>query len=339
MLPEPMKLGTSVRFLFPTSPATHERFRSLLASMPKGAFIERPMGAYAPDEQARNLMEVAAAARAAGLDGLLTGDSHGANPGYAATFSPLPTVARLMSVTGDMPIGVVLLAPFYHPALLAEQLGTLAAFAAGPLIVTFVLGGRPPQFQAFGMEEKSRVGRLDEVVTIARALLAGERVTHRGRYYTLEGATISPLPRVPVEIWLGGTVAASAERAGRLGAAWLTGQNATDEDLRRQLDLYREAAGRAGRPARPVLRRDIYVGETDEEARAVVGAILAEGYRGTGLDQLLVGSAKTVVEGLRRYRALGFDYVMVRHIVGDHQLMLRSFERIGRDVMPHIRDL
>jgi hypothetical protein len=26
-----MKLGTSVRFLFPTSPATHERFRSLLA--------------------------------------------------------------------------------------------------------------------------------------------------------------------------------------------------------------------------------------------------------------------------------------------------------------------
>jgi hypothetical protein len=77
-----MKLGTSVRFLFPTSPATHERFRGLLASMPKGAFIERSMGAYAPDEQARNLMEVASAARAAGLDALLTGDSHAANPGY-----------------------------------------------------------------------------------------------------------------------------------------------------------------------------------------------------------------------------------------------------------------
>ena len=334
-----MKLGTSLRFLFPTSPATHERFRSILAAMPKGAFIERPMGAYAPDEQARNLMEVASAARAAGLDALLTGDSHAGNPAYAATFSPLPTIARLMSVTGDMPIGVVLLAPFYHPMLLAEQLGTLAAFASGPLIVTFVLGGRPPQFAAFGMEEKSRVGRLEEVVPITRALLAGERVTHRGRHFTLEGATISPLPRVPVEIWLGGTVPASAERAGRLGDAWLTGQNATDEDLRRQLELYREAASRAGRPARPVLRRDIYVGESDEEARAVVGAILAEGYRGTGFDQLLVGSADTVVEGLRRYRAMGFDSVMVRHVVGDHQLMLGSFERIGRDVMPRIRRL
>jgi alkanesulfonate monooxygenase SsuD/methylene tetrahydromethanopterin reductase-like flavin-dependent oxidoreductase (luciferase family) len=189
------------------------------------------------------------------------------------------------------------------------------------------------------MEEKSRVARLGEVVAITRALLAGERVTHRGRYFTLEGATISPLPRVPVEIWLGGTVAASAERAGRLGDAWLTGQNATDEDLRRQLDLYREAATRAGRPPRPVLRRAIYVGESDDEARAVVGAILAEGYRGTGFDQLRVGRAETVVESLRRYRAMGFDHVMVRHIIGDHALMLRSFERIGRDVMPRIRDL
>jgi alkanesulfonate monooxygenase SsuD/methylene tetrahydromethanopterin reductase-like flavin-dependent oxidoreductase (luciferase family) len=144
---------------------------------------------------------------------------------------------------------------------------------------------------------------------------------------------------VPVEIWLGGTVPASAQRAGRLGDAWLTGQNAGEEDLLRQLAVYREAAARSGRSPRPVLRRDIYVGESDEEAHAVVGAVLAEGYRGTGLDQLLVGSADTVVRDLRRYRDLGFDYVMVRHIVGDHQLMLRSFERIGRAVMPQIRKL
>jgi len=36
---------------------------------------------------------------------------------------------------------------------------------------------------------------------------------------------------------------------------------------------------------------------------------------------------------------MGFDYVMVRHIVGDHHLMLRSFERIGLEVTPQIRDL
>jgi hypothetical protein len=71
----------------------------------------------------------------------------------------------------------------------------------------------------------------------------------------------------------------------------------------------------------------------------VMCSLLADGYRGSGRDQLLVGSADTVVQRLRTYRQMGFDYVMVRHIVGDHQLMLRSFERIGRDVMPRIRPL
>ena len=334
-----MKLGTSLRFLFPASPQTHVTFRQMLHNAPPGSFIERPMGAYDTEEQGRNLLEVAAAAHAAGLDGLLTGDSHAGSPAYASNFQPLPTIARLMAVTGAMPVGMVLLAPFYHPVLLAEQIGTLAAFAQGPLIVTLANGGRPAQFQAFGMELRSRARRLEEMATVLRALLAGERVTFAGRYYQLDGVTISPLPRVPVSIWLAGTVPAAAARAGRLGDGWLTGQNASRAELIEQLAIYQEAATRAGRPPRPVLRRDIYVGATDAEAVAVVGAILAEGYRGTGMDQLLVGSAETVVQQLAEYRALGFAEVMVRHIVGDHTQMLASFARIGADVMPAIRDL
>src|SRR5262249_28075443 len=78
-----MKLGTSLRFLFPTSPQTHETFRRALATAPPGSFIERPMGAYDTAEQARNWLEVAAAARAAGLDGLLVGDNHAVPAAYA----------------------------------------------------------------------------------------------------------------------------------------------------------------------------------------------------------------------------------------------------------------
>ena len=169
-----MKLGTSLRFLFPTSPQTHEAFRRALAAAPTGSFIERPMGAYDTAEQARNWLEVAAAARAAGLDGLLVGDNHAVPAAYANCFAPVPSLARLMAVTGDMPVGMVLLAPFYEPIVLAEQIGTLAAFAEGPLIVTLALGGRAQTFAAFGREQKSRVGRLEELAAILRPLLAGE---------------------------------------------------------------------------------------------------------------------------------------------------------------------
>jgi alkanesulfonate monooxygenase SsuD/methylene tetrahydromethanopterin reductase-like flavin-dependent oxidoreductase (luciferase family) len=103
--------------------------------------------------------------------------------------------------------------------------------------------------------------------------------------------------------------------------------------------VYHEAAGRAGRPARAVLRRDIFVAETDAAAHAEVDRVLAEGYRGTGKSELLVGSPGTVIERLRHYRTLGFEEVMVRHITGDHQQMLRSFALIGEHVMPAIRAL
>jgi alkanesulfonate monooxygenase SsuD/methylene tetrahydromethanopterin reductase-like flavin-dependent oxidoreductase (luciferase family) len=334
-----MKLGTSLRFLYPTGAHTYERFKDLLAALPPGGFIERPMGAFGTAEQADNVLEIAAAARAAGLDSLLFGDNHAVPSVYANCFSPVPTIARLMAVTGTMPVGMVLLAPFYQPIVLAEQIGTLAAFARAPLIVTLANGGRAQTFRAFGIAMDSRARRLEELTTVLRALLAGESVTFHGRYQHLDGVQVSPRPRVPVELWLAGTVPAAVTRAGTLGDGWLTGQNTPDEELVRQLDVYREAAGRAGRPARAVLRRDIFVAETDAAAHAEVDQVLAEGYRGTGKTELLIGSPATVIERLRHYRALGFEEVMVRHITGDHRRMLSSFDLIGRHVMPAIRAL
>ncbi len=334
-----MRLGTSLRFMFPTSTETLPAFQRTLAAAAPGTFLERPMGAFDTGEQARNLLEIASAARAAGMDGLLWGDNHAMSPSYANIFQPVPTLARMTAVTGEMSVGFVLLAPFYHPLLLAEQIGTICAFTDAPFILTFALGGNPRAFQAYGMDLRTRVGRLEELVPLVRRLLAGEQVTYEGRYFSLSRATIAPLPRNPLTIWMAGTVGASVERAGRLGDGWLTAQNASRDDLKQQLELYLESAARHGRPALPVLRRDIYVGESDAEARAVVDAIQAEGYRGAGYEALLVGGPESVVQQLRDYRAMGFEYVMVRHIVGDHQLMLRSFERIGAQVMPLIRSL
>jgi alkanesulfonate monooxygenase SsuD/methylene tetrahydromethanopterin reductase-like flavin-dependent oxidoreductase (luciferase family) len=271
------------------------------------------------------------------LNTLLFGDNHAVPAAFANSFAPIPTVARLMAVTEGMSVGMVLLAPFYQPIVLAEQIGTLAAFAQAPLVVVLANGGRAAAFDAFGMKMSSRAARLEELAIVLRALLAGERVTFRGRFHSLDGVQTSPVPRVPVEIWIAGTVPAAAARAGVLGDGWLSGQNSSDAEVVKQLDVYREAATRSGRPIRAVLRRDIFVAEADAAAHAEVDRVLAEGYRGTGKSELLVGSPERIVERLAAYRALGFEEVMVRHITGDHALMLRSFELIGERVIPEIR--
>ena len=324
-----MRIGTSLRFLFPAGPQTTEIYRMIAAASPPGAFTERPMGSDDVSEQARNLLEVARAARQAHLWGLLVGDNHAIPANYANLFQPVPTIARLSAETGAMSVGTVLLAPFYHPLLLAEQIGTLSAFVDAPLIVTFASGGHDGAFNAFGYTKGSRGVRTEAIVPAVRALLAGEAVTARGRSFELVDATISPVPRHRVDLWIAGTNEITTERAGRLGDGWLTAQNATDGELVELLDLYRRTADAHDRPVLPVLRRDIHVAETDDRARAHVDPILEAGYRGVGYDRLLVGSPETVVARLRHYEALGFEHVMVRHITGDHAAMLTSFELLG----------
>src|SRR5262249_4720389 len=201
-----MKLGTSLRFLYPTGPQTYERFTEALAALPPGGFIERPMGTFETATQAHQVLEVAAAARAAGLDGLLFGDSHAMPAPYANAFAPIPTIARLPAVTSPMPVGMVLLAPFYQPIVLAEQLGTLAAFAQAPLIVTLANGGQSQMFDAFGISMRSRARRLEELTLVLRGLLAGERVTFPRRSLPLQGVQIRPLPRGPLALSLARTV-------------------------------------------------------------------------------------------------------------------------------------
>jgi len=331
-----MKLGTSLRFLFPTGEQTYPQFRRLLDAMPPGGFAERPMGAFDAGEQASNVLELAETAFTAGLDGLLFGDTHAVPASYANAFSPVPTLGRLMAATGDMPVGMVLLAPFYQPIVLAEQICTLAAFASAPLTIVLANGGAQHAFDAFGYDMKSRTRRLEELAQVLRALLAGDRVAFEGRHLKLQNVSVSPMPKVPVAIWLAGTVTAAAERAGTLGDGWLSGQNTPDEESVRQLAVYREAAERSGRPARAVLRRDIFVAETDEAAHAEVDQVLAEGYRGTGKDELIVGSPERVIDRLAYYRGLGFEEIMVRHVSGNHALIKRSIELIGERVVPVI---
>jgi alkanesulfonate monooxygenase SsuD/methylene tetrahydromethanopterin reductase-like flavin-dependent oxidoreductase (luciferase family) len=332
-----LKIGISLRGHFPISAAGMKLFQAAVEKLPPGSFYDVPAGDHDTRVQARNLIEVARTTREAGLDMLLIGDHH-AMP-VTNFFQPTPSLGRLLAESGELPVGILYLAPFYHPVLMAEQVGTLAAFAPEPITLVLSIGARTPMFDAFGMDERSRVGRTEECVGIVRRLLAGETVDHQGRYFALKGARVNPIPRVPTPIWIGGRVGAAVERAGRLGDGWLSGTTSTDAELGVEIARYRAAARDAGRPPHPVLRRDVHVAATDEAARAAVAPILRSGYRRDTLnwDELIVGSPKTVIERFRRYAELGFPASLVRPIVGDHAAMLDSLRRLGAEVLPELR--
>ena len=85
-----MKIGTSLRFIFPAGPQTLDLYQAMAAAAPPDAFTDRPMGEFGVLRQAQNLVEVARAARDSNLWGLFVGDNHAVPPQYANMFQPVP---------------------------------------------------------------------------------------------------------------------------------------------------------------------------------------------------------------------------------------------------------
>jgi alkanesulfonate monooxygenase SsuD/methylene tetrahydromethanopterin reductase-like flavin-dependent oxidoreductase (luciferase family) len=96
----------------------------------------------------QTVLSQAQAADRAGLDTLTLGDHHSTGP--AAYVQNVPMLGRILAEWTDRPIGCLFLIPLWHPVLLAEQIGTLAAMSSGPFIVQTGLGGGVGQFRGHG---------------------------------------------------------------------------------------------------------------------------------------------------------------------------------------------
>ena len=125
---ESVQVGTSRRPRPRNQPFRNDRAR--LHRMKVGVSLR---SGYAPMDArtgARWLVERARAARDAGLDSLFIGDHHNVPVPY---YQNVPMLGRLLAEWDDRPAGALFLLPLWHPVLLAEQIGTLASIAAGPV--------------------------------------------------------------------------------------------------------------------------------------------------------------------------------------------------------------
>ena len=334
-----MLLGASLRSVYPSDPGSGTGHQRAPGGQPlQGGRVVPPDDEpddFLPRHQAQRLFALARAVGAAHLDLLLVGDRHAAP---VNAFAPVPLIARLTAEVGDVPLGCVFLAPFHHPVVLAEQLGTLAAFSERPFTAAFAIGDTEAQFAAFGMALKSRTVRTDEVLEVVRRLLGGEEVSFDGRYHRLEKVRVGPLPETPIRLWVGGRRGAAVERAGRLGDAWVSDTRMPDDELRVELDRYRTAAAAHGRPAFPVLRRNLVLGETDSEARGSMEQVVTVSSRGLVPGNTLVGSPATIVERLLAYEREGFAMTIVRPVAVDHGRILATIAMLGEAVLPALRE-
>jgi alkanesulfonate monooxygenase SsuD/methylene tetrahydromethanopterin reductase-like flavin-dependent oxidoreductase (luciferase family) len=272
------------------------------------------------------VLEQARAAARAGLDTISLGDHHSTGP--TSYVQNVPMLGRILAEWDSRPAGCLFLVPLWHPVLMAEQIGTLAAMASGPFIVQTGLGGGSAQFRAMGADLSQRGRLLEEGIVVVQALLRGETVSSAS--WGFSGACIAPLPPSGTEWWIGAGSPIAIDRAARLGDCWYGNADLTPASAAAWLATYREACAKWGRqPVRIPIRKDVFVAERAADAEQVGDKLMAAGYRGLERGAVAYGDPVSVAEQLATFGELGFTDVIIRTMTAPADATVRSVELAG----------
>jgi probable F420-dependent oxidoreductase len=301
-------------------------------------------------------------AEAAGFDSIWLGEHHNNPVLYPA---PLIGLAAVASRTRSIRLGTgVLLLPLYHPMMVAEEGAMVDMISGGRLILGVGAGYAPEEFAAFGYSLKERGSRLEEGAALLHRLWTEENVTHRGKYYQLDNATVAPRPvqRPRPPIWFGAWVEPAIRRAARLGDAWFVGPSANLGEIAPCARLYRQACGESGKGEGEVaLFRYVFVASSTKEAISAAGGPFIQAFermyfrwphpvvkRPAGQltierlaeDRIILGDPKTCLAEITRFqRELGLKYLVCRFSVPGipREPCRTSLDLFTREVMPALR--
>jgi alkanesulfonate monooxygenase SsuD/methylene tetrahydromethanopterin reductase-like flavin-dependent oxidoreductase (luciferase family) len=274
----------------------------------------------------RSVLEQALAAARAGLDTLSMGDHHATGP--RSYVQNVPMLGRVLAEWDTRPAGCLFLVPLWHPVLMAEQIGTLAAMASGPFIIQVGSGGGSGQFEAMGVRLSDRAHLLEEGILTVQALLKGATVDSAP--WNVTRARIAPLPQEGTEWWIGGGVPAAIDRAARLGDCWYGNADLTPASAAVAITEYQEACTRHSRqPVRIPIRKDVFIAETAAEAEKVGDQLMQAGYRGLDRAAVAYGDPDGVAEQLAVFGELGFTDIIIRTMPVPAREAIRSVELAG----------
>jgi alkanesulfonate monooxygenase SsuD/methylene tetrahydromethanopterin reductase-like flavin-dependent oxidoreductase (luciferase family) len=226
----------------------------------------------------------------------------------------------------------ILILPPLNPMHVAEEAATLDVLTGGNYILGVGLGYRQSEFDAFGIPLAERAPRFNEAIQLMRRLWSEERVSHRGRFYTVNDAGIGVKPVRPggPPIYIAAQADVSVRRAARIGDAWLIVNSSGLGTIAPLMQTYRAAFKEYDRtPIEFPITVECYVGARHASAHEECRRPLEykyNAYAAWGLedrtsvpfeefarDRFIIGDKASVKEEIARYRELlGVDHFIMR---------------------------
>lgn len=162
---------------------------------------------------------------------------------------PLMLLAYVAAVTENIElVPSVIVTPARQTVLLAKQLATLDRMSGGRVRLGVGVGGSAPEYGALGEDFHTRGARCEEQIDLMRRLWTEPAVDFDGRWDTVHGAGIDPLPTRAIPIWIGAAglpVARIRRRIGTQADGWFALCSPDEFDsLKADVDDAARAAGR-----------------------------------------------------------------------------------------------
>jgi probable F420-dependent oxidoreductase len=139
-----------------------------------------------------------------------------------AFHEPFTLFAFLAAVAPELGFGTsILILPQRQTPLVAKQAAEMDMLSGGRFRLGVGIGWNFAEFEALGIDFKTRAARFEEQIEVLRLLWTQDVVNFSGRFHHIEGCGLNPRPPRPIPIWIGGRTEPALRRAAVLGDGFL----------------------------------------------------------------------------------------------------------------------
>jgi alkanesulfonate monooxygenase SsuD/methylene tetrahydromethanopterin reductase-like flavin-dependent oxidoreductase (luciferase family) len=316
-----------------------------------------PAEARSVAEYYAQLFRTSEAAEVLGYDTLFVAEHHFHE--YGVVPNPAVMLAALAQKTRRIRLGsAISTLTFHNPLIVAESYAMVDVLSEGRLVLGVGSGYLKHEFAGFGVSTEEKRARFDETLMLVRRLLAGERVTHRGAFHSIEDVALNvrPVQRPTPPVYVAALAREASYHIGRQGnrvmaIPYATATNLTDVgELQKAYRTGQSEGGHEAGEDDAIYSFHCHVAESDEVARKnaagpfdryVATRLYArrqtyDDVQASGL--ALFGSAETVAGKVSEIARMGIGHIALLMDFGlmPEELVRRSMRAFVEKVMPRV---
>ncbi len=299
-----------------------------------------------------NVGEFARRAEDLGFDRVAIGEHVMDGKPPRPTMMGIPAMAAAAGATSRIRVltGIVI-APLYHPVMLAKLVATLDQISGGRLDFGIGVSGQRDtvvEFEALEIPVNTRGRRTDEMLDVMKQLWTGESVSHHGRFFNFDDITLLPKPmQEPYPpIWVAGRSDAAVRRAAIDGDGWYP-YLFTVNRIRRSNQNVRELAKQSGRDLSNYnwgLNQPTAIDADPDRALATAVSHIGQRYvtpersaEDIARALCITGNAEDCVGAIQERIDAGVREFILGFLAGDPEDYFRQMELFSNRVLPHFR--